>query len=197
MNKYFIFKHINWLFIAVFLFTIICIILNNKRKEIIFRDKEAYYQTIISLSYETFHKKINPDYIQSIYPDPSVTFNLQDTCKKFIVLVPPNPCSDCMKNALGFVEHITSKIGKDKVAFLTQFKKNKDSKIWRNIWNIDFQVYNNSGRELFSPIIEQQFFTLFTIDSTMQPQHVFIPSEQLPQMNEEYFQYILSIFNSD
>lgn len=116
--------------------------------------------------------------------------------EKLIVLVPADPCRDCITKELTMIRSLSKRIGQNRILFLTQFSENRKSKLWKKTWDIEFPIYNNSGQRIFSNIQDKEFIALFVLDSTMIPKHLFIPITNLPDLSERYYKFVNSLFAS-
>lgn len=186
--------------IVVLLFTFFIFFQNNevikKNKKMDNNEWRLIRNTI--LSYESIHQNISHFPIEGISDSVLCEFNdCVSNQAKLIVLVPSTPCKDCITKELDMIRSLGKKIGENRILFLTQFPKKRDSKLWAKTWDIEFPIYNNSGQKLFSKIQEQDLLSLFVLDSIMIPKHLFIPISGLPDLSKKYYKFVKSIFTSN
>lgn len=183
------------IFISIVLFTAVTFFVNSKNRQRQNSERYFFLTRTISLQYESMICKVNLSLMTKLDSlSLSDTVSCLNVDKKLILLVPSTPCEDCVKEELSSIRSLSQKLGSENVVIMTQFPQIKDAKIWRKIWNVEFPVYNNSKELLFEKIMEQELFALFVLDSTMIPQHLFIPMKTLPKVNEEYYRFIVSEF---
>lgn len=115
--------------------------------------------------------------------------------KVFTLLVDDNACKDCVSKELNNIRMLSEKIGADKIIFITHYPRMKDAKIWKNYWNIEFPVYNSLYSLVLSPKNCIKPISMFVLDSTMIPQHIFMPIDTLPELTNQYYAFVKSLFS--
>lgn len=167
----------------------------DERKLITFQDKEYIFKKRIK---ELSLIKRDIIELQNIanFNDSSYSF-LDDRIKhgKVLVLfIPRNFCDECIKNEYNRLKNLTEGV-QSNIIVLTNFATIRDLKVFLSSNSIDYPIYNHN-LQLFDELGHLKDPVLFILDSTLVPQHLFIPISFMPDFTDEYLKSITTnVFN--
>jgi hypothetical protein len=195
MKKYIIF----FVFLLAIGISIFLFLLNTEKKsesEMLFlKDKELSLKQRIHEMYSIEMDKLDLNniycYRDSIFP--SLETRLSESTQ-LVMFIPERNCTDCILEEYNRLKQLPENI-QDKIILLTNFDRNRDVKLWKNEYHVDYPIYNNKG--FFLKNFEKLgHISFFMVDSTLILQHFFIPISFIPELSKEYYTFITSQFES-
>ncbi len=189
MNKQ---KYI-YLFLSIISITVIFSWFNTKKKtgvnEKFQQDKEMILTNRIKELYSIKKEKLNPLDLNN-FNDSSFN-SIEERLRKssqLILFVPEEQCGDCVTAEYEKMKLLQGNI-QDNIVLITNFSKTRDLKLWINSKKIDYPVYN-VGHFFLDEINQSRQIALFLLDSTLVLQHLFIPISFMPELSDEYYEFI-------
>jgi len=111
---------------------------------------------------------------------------------QLVLYIPANNCQDCVIRAIEKLKSLPALI-QDKIFIMTSFSRERDIRMWISSHKYKYPVYNsiNFRATVFA---SKNRLTLFLEHSSGIPSNFFILEKIFPYISENYFNYIISIF---
>jgi len=184
--------------ILIFLIIVASVILywlntvqRNKHDSQFKQDKELALKLRIQELYRTKIDQLNND--NTFNYNDSVFSSIQERLSsgmQIIFFVPEKPCTDCVLQEYKQLKALPASV-QTRILLLTNFDRQRDLKLWMNTYKLEYPVYNSSG--FLKDFADLGKIAFFTLDSTLIPQHFFIPTLFIPELSHDYYSFILSL----
>lgn len=106
-------------------------------------------------------------------------------------------CSVCFEEELRNLENASEKIGKENIILLVSFRKLRDITALIRIHQIDFKLYNLNFRPIGIPVEDYNVPFVFLADNTYKINHLFIPSKEINNLSDMYYDIIYNKYYND
>lgn len=188
ISKYFVIS----LFCVLIVLLCLHSLLEKKRAERnILKDREFILKE--RLKYLTVQRREIINFGDIVNFSDSVYSSLEVRIEKaptLVLMIPEKQCSNCIIQEYKKLRELPNSVQED-IVFLANYTKIRDLKLFLNFNKLDYPAYNSST-PIFDKFQNIKNPILFILDSSLIPQHVFIPISFMPNLTDEYLDFISS-----
>ncbi|WP_158712878.1 DUF1573 domain-containing protein [Parabacteroides pacaensis] len=158
------------------------------------QDREWSFKREIKLQYRMRNEKI--DTFSFFNCNDSMFLSLSDRLasnKQLVLFVPEEFCEECVTREYDNLRKLPADL-QPYIMVVSAFSSIRNVKMWIQSKKIIYPVYNSKQLYQFELLNKSKQVALFVLDSTLLPQHLFLPSTLMPEMTLEYYDFIKSLF---